>query len=95
MLDEKFDFSEQINEKLKKVTKSINLLRKLNLTLPRSFFLITYKSFITAHLYSLRSTNNSSLSEKNESLQYNAALVIANRRYQMLILREIVSRIRF
>ena len=36
MLDEKFTFSEYINEKLKKVTKSISLLRKLNLTLPRS-----------------------------------------------------------
>ena len=36
LLDEKLNFSEHINDKLKKVTKSINLLRKLNLTLPRS-----------------------------------------------------------
>ena len=34
LLDEKLNFSEHINDKLKKVTKSINLLQKLNLTLP-------------------------------------------------------------
>ena len=39
LLDEKLHFSEHIIEKLKKVTKSINLLRKLNLTLPRSCLL--------------------------------------------------------
>ena len=43
LLDEKLNFSEHINEKLKKVTKSINLLRKLNLTLPRFSLLIIYK----------------------------------------------------
>ena len=42
LLDEKLNFSSHINEKLK-VTKSINLLRKLNLTLPRSCLLIIYK----------------------------------------------------
>ena len=36
LLDEKIIFSEHINEKLKKVFKSTNLLRKLNLTLRRS-----------------------------------------------------------
>ena len=50
LLDEKLNFSEHINEKLKKVTKSINLLRKLNLTLPCSCLLIIYKSFIRPHL---------------------------------------------
>ena len=48
LLDEKLNFSEHINEKLKKVTKNINLLR--NLTLPRSSLLIIYKSFIRPHL---------------------------------------------
>ena len=50
LLDEKLNSSEYINEKLKKVTKSINLLRKLNLILPRSSLLIIYKSFIRLHL---------------------------------------------
>ena len=36
LLDEKLNFSVHVNDKLKKVTKSINLLRKLNLTLPLS-----------------------------------------------------------
>ena len=80
LLDEKLKFSEHINEKLKKVTKSINLLQKLNLTLPRSSLLIIYKLFIRPHLdygnMVYDQPNNSSLSEKIESLQYNAALAI-------------------
>ena len=80
MLDEKLNFSEHINEKLKKVTKSVNILRKLNLTLPRSSLLIIYKSFIRPHLdygdIVYDQPNNSPLSEKIESLQYNAALAI-------------------
>ena len=82
MLDEKLNFSEHINEKLKKVTKSINLLQKLNLTLPRFSLLIIYKSFIRPHLdyghIVYDQANNSSLSEKIESLQYNAALAITS-----------------
>ena len=82
LLDEKLNFSEHINEKLKKVIKNINLLRKLNLTLPRSSLLIIYKSFIRPHLdygdIVYDQTNNSSLSEKIESLQYNAALAITD-----------------
>ena len=86
MLDEKLNFSEHVIEKLKKVTKSINLLRKLNLTLPRSSLslslslLIIYKSFIRPYLdygdIVYDQPNNSSLSEKIESLQYNAVLAI-------------------
>ena len=82
LLDEKLNFSEHINEKPKKVTKSINLLRKLNLTLPCSSLLIIYKSFIRPHLeygdIVYDQQNNSSLSEKIESLQYNAALAITS-----------------
>ena len=80
LLDEKLNFSGHINKKLKKVTKSINLLRKLNLTLPRSSLLIIHKSFVRPHLdcgdIVYDQPNNSSLSEKIESLQYNAALAI-------------------
>ena len=80
LLDEKLNFSEHINEKLRKVTKSINLLRKLNLTLPRSSLLTIYKSFIRPHLdygdIVYDQPNNSSLSEKTESLQHNAALAL-------------------
>ena len=80
LLDEKLNFSEHIKEKLKKVNKSINLLRKLNLTLPRSSLLLIYKSFIRFHLdygdIVYGQLNDSYLSEKIESLQYNAALAI-------------------
>ena len=37
LLDEKSNFSEHINEKLKKVTKSVNLLQKPNLTVTVPF----------------------------------------------------------
>ena len=49
LLDEKLNFSEHINEKLKKVTKSINLLRKLNLILGRSSLLM-YTLFVRSRL---------------------------------------------
>ena len=80
LLDEKLNFSEHINKKLKKATKSINLLRKLNLSLPRSALLIIYKSFIRPHLdygdIVYDQPNKLSLYEKIESLQYNAVLAI-------------------
>ena len=80
LLDEKLKFSDHINEKLKKVTKSIYLLRKLNFTLPRSSLLIIYKSFTRPHLdygdIVCDHPNKSYLSEKIEPLQYNAALEI-------------------
>ena len=52
----------------------------MNLILPRSFLSVIYKTFLRPHLdhgdtvYDQRS--NSSLSDKIESLQYNAALAI-------------------
>ena len=57
-------------------------MQKLNLTLSCSSLLITYKSFIRPHLdygdIVYDQPNNSSLSEKIESLQYNAALAITS-----------------
>ena len=46
LLGGKLNFSEHINEKLKKITKSMNILRKRNFTLPSSSLLIIYKSFV-------------------------------------------------
>ena len=70
LLDEKLNFFEHINEKLKNVTKSINLLRKLNLTLPRFSLSVIYKSFIRPHLDDgdivYDQPNNLSLSEKKK-----------------------------
>ena len=80
LLDEKLKFSENSNEKLKKTTERINLLRKLNLSLIHSALLVIYKSFIRPHLnygdIVYDQPNKLSFTEKIESLQYNAALAI-------------------
>ena len=81
LLNEKLNFSEHIDEKLNKVTKSIDLLQNQNLTLPHFCLVMIYKSFIRPHLdygyIVYDQPNNSSLPEKkNKSPQYNAALAI-------------------
>ena len=60
LLDSKLNFSGHINEKIKKATKRIKVIRKMNLSLPRSFFLAIYKSFVRTHL-GYDQPNNSSL----------------------------------
>ena len=79
-LDSKLNFSGHINEKIKKATKNINVIRKMNLSLPRSSLLTLYKSFVRPHLDNhgviYDQPNNSSLSDKIESVQYNAVLAI-------------------
>ena len=73
-------FLEQIDVKIKKATVGINIMRKLNLSLPRSSFLTIYKCFIRPHLdygdVIYDKTNLSSLTNKIESVQYNAVLAI-------------------
>ena len=79
-LDAKLSFSEHINEKIKKVVKGISVIKKLNVSLPRSSLLRIYKSFIRPHLdygdVIYDQPNNNRLSEKIESIQYNAALAV-------------------
>ena len=79
-LDFKLNFSGHINEKIKKVTQGINVIRKMNLSLPRSSLLTIYKSFVRLHLdygdVIYDQPNNSNLSDKIESVQYNAVLAI-------------------
>ena len=68
ILDSKLNFFDHINEKIEKVTKGVNIIRKMNFSLPRSSFLTIYKSFVRPHLdYS---------DVIYESVQYNAALEI-------------------
>ena len=59
----------------KTITKTINLLRKLNFVLPRSYLLIIYKSFVRPHRDYEDTVhdqpNNSSLPDIIASLQYN------------------------
>ena len=70
-LDSKLNFSGHINEKIKKTDKVIDVIRKMKLSLPRSFLLTIYKWFVRPHpdygdvIYD--KPNNSSLSDKIES----------------------------
>ena len=72
-------FLEHIDEKIKKATRGVNM-RKLNLLLPRSSLLTVNKCFIRPHLdygdVIYDQPNLSSLTNKIESVQYNAALAI-------------------
>ena len=79
-LDSKLSFFDHMNEKIKKATKGFSVIRKINLLLPRSSLLTIYKSFVRPQLnygdVNYDQPNNSRLSDKIESVQYNAALAI-------------------
>ena len=49
-LDSKLNFFDDINEKVKKATERVNVIRKINLFLPPSSLQTIYKSFIRPHL---------------------------------------------
>ena len=76
ILDSKLYFFDHII----KPTKCINVIRKVNLSLPGSSLFTIYKSFVRPHLdygdVIHDQSNNSSLSDKIESVQYNSALAI-------------------
>ena len=67
-------------EAIKRKMLKVNVIRKMNLLLPRSSLLTIYKSFVRPHLdygdVIYDQPNNSRLSDKIESVQYNAALAI-------------------
>ena len=72
---------EHIGKKVKKATVGVNLMRKLNLLLPGWSLLRFYKCFIRPHLdygdVIYHQPNLCSLTNKIESVQYNAVLAIA------------------
>ena len=71
-LDSKLNLSSHITEKFKS-TKGVNVIRKMNLSLPQSYLLKIYKSFFRPHLdygdVIYEKPNNSNLSDKIESVQ--------------------------
>ena len=77
-LDSKPNFFDHVNEKIKKGTKGINFFRKMDFLLQRPFLFTIFKSFVRPHLvygdviYS--QTNNASLLDKIESIQFNTVL---------------------
>ena len=80
VLDSKLTFNEHINHISSKVSKSIELLRKIQSVLPRSSLLTISEAFIRSHfnyadiVYDLR--YKSPFHEKLESIQYNAGLAV-------------------
>ena len=80
LLDFRLDFQEHWKSLLKKVNKTVALLRKFQNILPRSALLTIYKCFVRTHVDYVDiiydQAFNNSFHKKNESLQYNAALAI-------------------
>ena len=80
LLDFRLDFQEHWKSLLKKVNKTVALLRKFQNILLRSALLTIYKYFVKTHLdygnIIYDQTFNNSFHQKIESLQYNTALGI-------------------
>ena len=80
VLDFRLDFNEHVNNKINKCNKSIEIMKKLSLTLSRNSLLTIYKTFVRPILdyadiiYDKPLTE--SFKDKLEMVQYNAALVI-------------------
>ena len=79
-LDDKLDFREHLRSIIKKVNRTISLLRNLHNNLPRAPLVTIYTFLIRPYLdcgdISYDQTFNNSFHEKLESIQYNAALAI-------------------
>ena len=79
-LNEKLYFNHHINEKISETIKEIGVTKKLSNYLPRNSFLTMNKAFIRLHLdygdIIYGQLNNESFSQKIESIQYNAEIVI-------------------
>ena len=75
------DFSKDINGKISKAQKGITVIKKLSNILPRNA-LLTIHEFVWPHLdyddFVYDQTNNQSVSNKTEAVQYNTALAITN-----------------
>ena len=76
-LDSKLVFFDHLNEKTRKATKGVNVIKKMNLLLPCSSLLTIYTLFFRPHLDVIYGQpNKSRLSDKIETVQYNVALAI-------------------
>ena len=80
MLDSNLSYEHHIKSILNKVNKTIGLLRKFQLILPRHSLITIYKTFIRPHLdygdVIYNHTFNESFHQHLESIQYNAAIAI-------------------
>ena len=80
MFDSKLSFDKQSKFVLKKINKTVGLLRKFQGILPRTSLITIYKSFARPHLdyddIIYDQTFNESFHQRIESIQYNAAIAI-------------------
>ena len=80
IFDSKLSFDEHLKSALKKISKTVGLLRKFQGILPRTSLITIYKSFARPHLdygYIIYDqTFNESLHQRIGSIQYNAAIAI-------------------
>ena len=80
MLDSNLSYEHHIKSILNKVNKTIRLLRKFQLILPRHSLITIYKTFIRPHLdygdVIYDRAFNEPFHQRLESIQYNAAIAI-------------------
>ena len=82
IIDSKLSFDEHLKSVLKKISETVDLLRKFQGILPRTSIITIYKSFARSHLdygdIIYDQTFNESFSQMIESVQYNAVIAITN-----------------
>ena len=80
IFDSKLSFDEHLKSALKKISKTVGLLRKFQGILPRASLITIYKSFARPHLdygdIIYDQTFNESFHQRIESIQYNAAIAM-------------------
>ena len=80
ILDSNLSYEHHIKSILNKVNKTIGLLRKFHLILPRHSLITIYNTFIRPHLdygdVIYDHAFNESFHQRLESIQYNAAIAI-------------------
>ena len=80
IFDSKLSFDEHLKSVLKKISKTVGLLRKFQGILPRTSLITIYKLFARPHLdygdIIYDQTFNESFHQRIESIQYNAAIAI-------------------
>ena len=104
IFDSKLSFDEHLKSVLKRISKTVGLLQKLQDVFPRTSLITIYKSFARPHLdygeIIYDQTFNESFHQRIESIQYNAGIVItgvirdtsSEKLYQELGLESLKSR---
>ena len=82
ILDKKLNFNERLKGVLDKISRTVGLISKLQLILPRFSLPIIYKTFVRPHLnygdIIYDQTDNMSFHRKLHSIQYSTCLAITS-----------------